>query len=98
MDEDILEHIKDFNNKFASKETREVAEFMAKGTELIASQVDKAYTLSEEVGTSVMSSILTAIILSSSKDIDQSLSRLDAIYKDTKEGLIGLDKEMNIRK
>jgi hypothetical protein len=97
MDEDIMNHIKDYNEKYATNMTREVAGFMAKGTELIASQVGAGYNVSDEVGTSLMSSILTAIILTSSKDIDQSLQRLDAIYQYTKKGLIQLDKEINTK-
>lgn len=98
MDEDIAKHINDYNKIHQTAGARAMAEFLTAETEQTAKTIAVAYNIGEEEGTKIVSSLLTALILVNSKDVDETLQRLDAIYKDTKEGLIILDKEMNMGK
>lgn len=97
VDDDIMNHINKYNKEHATPEAKAVAMMLSGDTEQLALLIGKAYHTNEELGTNIFSSILTAIIVSTSKNVDQSIERLDKIYKNTREDMIRLDKDVNTK-
>jgi hypothetical protein len=97
VDKDTIEHINKYNKEHATPIAKEVARMMGRSTEELAGLIDKAYETHEEFGESIFSSIITAILVSTSKNLDQSIERLDKVYKNTRQDMIRLDKEVNMK-
>lgn len=93
MDKDIMEHIDKYNAKRVTPEAFKNAMFLCEATGGLSIITQEAYKIGESEGTHVLSTVIIALIMVNSKNIDQSISRIDAIHTQIKKDLIKIDQE-----